>query len=181
MSKNVGKKFEEQFKNSVPKTALIYRLPDSTNSFSGGVQLRFTRRNPFDFLIFDTVNRYLYALELKTVAHKSISFERDTTENGEIHVHQIRGLREWNKYNGVRCGFVINFREIEKTIFIDIDDFNGVISDVDKKSFTIKDLDEYNVPYKIIGQKKMRTRYKYDVEGFLRSFDDETEENNGKF
>ena len=84
MSANIGKRFEDDFRKSVPSYALLYRIPDSAQSFGGSSNLRFSRKNPFDYLMWDSKKHILYALELKTVAGKSISFERCREENKEI-------------------------------------------------------------------------------------------------
>ena len=114
--KNIGKIFEEQLKKSAPTYSLLYRLPDSAQSFGGSNLLRFSNKNPFDFLLWDSVGHILFALEAKTVAGKSISFERTKDEQGEIHIHQIDGLNDWQKYDGIIAGFIIEFRTLEKTI-----------------------------------------------------------------
>lgn len=165
--KNVGKQFEANIKKSIPDYALLYRLPDAAQSFGGTNNLRFSRKNPFDFLLWDSKRRFLYALELKTVAGKSISFERTKEEKGLIHFHQIKGLNEWNKYNGIISGFIIEFRGIETTIFVEIGLFNELISTIDKKSFNFDDLVKSHLPYIVIPQNKKRTRYTYDIDGFL--------------
>ena len=165
----IGKIFENQFKKSVPDYALLYRLPDSAQSFGSNNKLRFSSKNPFDFLLWDSKKHILYALEAKTVGGKSISFERSKNEHGEIHFHQIKGLMDWSKYHGIVCGFVIEFRKIEKTIFLNINDFNNLISIISKKSFNLDDLDQNNIPYTVISQQKLRTRYTYDIDGFLSS------------
>ena len=127
MAVNVGKQFELNFKKSVPEYVLLYRLPDSAQSFGTNSNLRFSRKNPFDYLMWDSHNHVLYALELKTVKDISISFEKDTANKDgkknsrEIHLHQIKGLNEWNKYDGIICGFVIEFRQITTTIFLEIE------------------------------------------------------------
>ena len=166
---NVGKVFEEQIKKSVPDYALLYRLPDSAQSFGGG-NLRFSNKNPFDFLLWDSSKHILFSLELKTLSGNSISFERSKDEQGEIHYHQIKGLNDWNKYDGITCGFIIEFREISKTVFIEIDEFNKLIDQIEKKSFSWSDLQKYAVKYLIINQEKKRTRYTYDIESFLNEF-----------
>lgn len=107
MANNTGKRFEADFKKSVPSYALLYRLPDSAQAFGGSSNLRFSSKNPFDYLIWNSKSHILYALELKTVAGKSISFERNKEEHGEIHWHQVEGLNKWNKYDGIVCGFII--------------------------------------------------------------------------
>ena len=165
---NIGKVFEEQIKKSIPSYVLLYRLPDAAQSFDRNSGLRFSHKNPFDYIMWDSKQKILFALELKTVQGKSISFERDKTEKGTIHFHQIDGLNKWNKYDGIICGFFIEFRQLEKTVFIDIDSFNKLISCVQKKSFCFDDLDYFEIPYIIIGQKMNRTRYTYDIESFLK-------------
>jgi recombination protein U len=167
MAKNEGKRFEEDFKKSCPDYALVYRLPDSAQSFGGGGKLRFSRKNPFDFILWDSSRSKLYALELKTVSGKSISFERNEDEKGgEIHYHQIQGLNEWNNFNVV-CGFLIFFREIETTIFLSIDSFNKLLEVIQKKSFTVSDLETNNIYYERISQSLARTRYRFDIDSFL--------------
>lgn len=168
MPQGIGKVFENSIKKSIPDYALLYRLPDAAQSFGGG-NLRFSRKNPFDFILFDSHKHILYALEMKTVAGKSISFERNKQEKGEIHFHQINGLNEWNRFDGITCGFIIEFRQIETTVFIDIAEFNKLVAAIPKKSFNFDDLDGYGIRYLIIEQKKARTRYTYDIDKFLQN------------
>ena len=179
---NQGKRFEEDLKKSVPDYALLYRLPDPAQSFSGGKNTRFSRHNPFDFIIFSPTTRTLYALEAKTVRGKSISFERSKDDHAEIHSYQIDGLNEWNVYDGTICGFVIEFRVLEKTVFIKIEDFNRLLEIIDKKSFNYNDLMKNDIPFYIIGQEKKRTRYTYDIDGFLNSihFEEKEHKKDGK-
>lgn len=164
---NEGKKFEAAFKASVPDDCLIYRLPDPAQSFSGVGHLRFAPKNPFDFLIWNPKEKRLFALELKTVGGKSISFERSKEEHGEIHYYQADGLNLWSKYDGITAGFVIEFREIETTIFIDIHEYNRMADVVTKKSFTINDLESNEINYIVIPQRKLRSRFRYDVVSFI--------------
>ena len=166
MSRNIGKLFEDSFHKSVPDYALLYRLPDSAQSFGGG-NLRFSRKNPFDYILWDSKRHILYALEMKTVSGKSISFERSKSERGNIHYHQIVGLNNWNAYDGIICGFIIEFRKIETTVFLEIDNFNRLLDVLDKKSFNIDDLQAHNIDYQIIEQQMKKTRYNYDIDSFL--------------
>ncbi len=165
---NQGKLFEQQLSKSVPDYALLYRIPDPAQSFGGENNLRFSAKNPFDFLLWDSNRHILYALEAKTVAGKSISFEREKEDKGVIHLHQINGLNKWHKYNGIICGFIIEFRELSKTIFLGIEQMNEVLNIIQKKSFNLDDLNEHNIRYIVIGQKKARTRFTYDIDTFLK-------------
>ena len=169
MARNVGKQFEDMIRKSIPDYALLYRIPDPAQSFGKSSKTRFSLKPPFDFIIWDSHKRNLFALEMKTVGGKSISFERTKDDNGDIHFYQISGLSSWSKYDGIICGLVIEFREIETTIFIDIENFKQLMDEIPKKSFSFHDLTEYNVPYTVISQTKARTRYTYDIDSFLKS------------
>lgn len=178
---NEGKRFELNIKKSIPEYALIYKLPDPAQSFGGGGKnTRFSKHNPFDFLIWEPNARLLFALEAKTVCGKSISFERQKGEVGEIHYYQIEGLNEWNKYRGTVCGFIIEFREISTTVFIDIDTFNQLIKDTNKKSFNYDDLKNSGLSFLIIPQKKKRTQFTYDMNNFLTTIGEKENENDRK-
>ena len=166
---NQAKIFERQLSKSMPNYALLYRLPDPAQSFGGKNNLRFSAKNPFDFILWDSMKHILYALEAKTVAGKSISFERAKGDKGVIHLHQIAGLNKWNAYDGITCAFVIEFREIPKTIFLEIGQMNKIINTVPKKSFSFDDLAKYDIRYTIINQTKGRTRYTYDFDEFLKT------------
>lgn len=161
--KNLGKVFEQCIQKSVPNYVWVHRLQDNAQSFGGSSNLRFSRKNPFDYLMFDSQNRILYALELKTVQGKSISFEKNKSQKGVIHYHQIEGLNMCCKYRNFKSGFLIEFRELEKTVFIDIREFNKLIDSISKKSFCFSDLDEHDIRYIVIPQTKLRTRYKYKM------------------
>lgn len=165
---NIGKAFERDFSTSTPKDVLLYRIPDQAQSFGGG-NLRFSAKSPFDFLMWNPKYKTLYALELKTVKGKSISFEREKEDNGVIHKHQIDSLNKWFEYGGIICGFIIEFREIEKTIFISINEFNKLSGFLNKKSFNINDLKTNDIKYFIINQNKKRTRFSYDINSFLEN------------
>lgn len=179
MSRNPGKVFEEQWKKSTPDYALLYRLPDPAQSFGGGNRLRFSRKPEFDFLLWDSQRHILYALELKSVRGKSISFERSEKEDREIHYNQITGLNRWNAYDGIVCGLIVEFRGIEKTVFLDIEQMNRIMELIPKKSFNYDDFDRYKIRYTLIQQNKVRTKYLYDVDGFLNNKEN-SEERNGE-
>lgn len=169
MAKNVGKIFEQDISKSVPDYAGIMRLPDAAQSFGGGSDnLRFSRKSPCDYIIWNPKSLTPYALEMKTTKEKSISFARSSEQTGAIKYHQIVGLSEIDKIGEVVCGFIIEFREEPRTIFIRISDFLKLIDLITKKSFRIKDLDIYHIPYIVIPQTLLKTHYRYDIDYFLK-------------
>ena len=151
----------------VPDYVGVIRIPDPAQSFSHASNLRFTRKNPYDFILWNPRTYTFYALELKTVKEKSISFERSKEESGDIHFYQIEGLKKTSDVGNCVCGFIIEFREISKTIFLQIDNFLKLQDTIDKKSFTIADLESNNIPYIVIDQHLMITNSKYEVGDFL--------------
>lgn len=184
---NKGKQFESSLRKSATDTGyvMVYRLADAAQSFGGSNNLRFSRKNPFDFFFFDAMRGILYGIEAKTVQGKSISFERNKSEQGIIHYHQIQGLNEYNtkeysQFERTCFGFIIEFREIEKTIFIKIEDFDQLISSIEKKSFNYNDLDKNNIQYYVIPQIRKRTQYAYDIDYLLRAIGEEKENYNDR-
>ena len=168
MAQNIGKKFENNFKASVPEGIFYDRKKDQAQSFAQTDMLRFSSKNPYDITLYSFP--VMFCLELKSVGTSSISFARRKNEKGVIHYHQIEGLRKVSKYKGIIGGFIVNFRKTdgtENTYFIDIREFDKMINELDKKSFNEKDLENYNV-VPIIGTKK-RVNYSYDVAGFVKT------------
>ena len=165
---NIGKRFEQDFIKSTPDDVGVIRLPDAAQSFYKSSNLRFSHKNPYDYILWMPKTLTLYALELKTVKGKSISFERTKEEHGEIHYHQIVGLDNFDNIGECVCGFVIEFRELETTVFIPIKEFLKLQNTIPKKSFNFNDLSEYSVNYITINQKLLKTHYRYDIDTFLK-------------
>lgn len=165
---NTGKIFEQDFKDSVPEKSLLIRLPDPPQSFEKRSDTRFSHKNPCDYVIFDTVGKKLYCLELKTTKSKSMSFDDITMDKPQgklIKKHQIESLLKFSKFDDVVAGFVCNFRDekndVERTYFIDIKLFISMTNGLDKKSFNEMDL-ILNKAIRINGKKKI-THYRWDV------------------
>lgn len=173
MSKNVGKVFEEQVKQSIPDYIFLIRLNDSPQAFKQSNLTRFTPRNPFDYVCFDTKSRTLFCLELKSTSNKYITFEdinSDEEQNKMIHKHQIKGLLNSSDYSNVIAGFLFNFRlpENELTYFMEINHFQKMCDSINKKSFNIMDAILYGAK-KIDGFKK-RTRWYWNLDDFFESY-----------
>lgn len=108
----------------------------------------------------------LYTLELKSVGSKSISFEREKTDKGIIHKHQIDNLLKFSTYENVISGFLFDFRLSNCTYFCMIEEFINMINYLDKKSFNEKDLFKWCNPIKI-EKKKLKINYRYNISKFL--------------
>lgn len=165
IANNIGKIFEQNWKKSIPDNVFYYRPPDSAQSFGNTTNLRFSAKSPCDCFMFN--GEILYTLELKTVGTKSISFERDKTDKGVIHKHQIDNLTKFSMYPNVISGFLLDFRLSEMTYFCMIEEFVNMIKHLDKKSFNENDLLEWCNPIKI-DKKKLKVNYKYNVNKFLQ-------------
>ena len=162
---NAGKKFEQQFKKSLLKDNFyVVRIPDPPQSFNqSDKQLRFSNKNPFDLIAFK--NKTLYCLELKSNNSTSFSIQTSKEEKGkDIKLHQIEGLKEASEYEGVIAGFIINFRKVNRTYFLDINDFEYLYFHADKKSMNEEDIIKNRG--KLIPQKLIRVNYYYDFNLF---------------
>lgn len=111
--------------------------------------------------------KVLYTLELKSVGTKSISFEREKTDKGVIHKHQIDNLLKFSTYENIVSGFVLDYRLSDRTYFCMIEEFVNMVNNLDKKSFNEKDLFEYCNPIEI-EKKKLKVNYRYDICKFLK-------------
>lgn len=173
-----GKKFEKQFKDSIPEYCMEYKLPDPPQSFnqdnSNGI--RFSWKNPCDFFVFDDKNVILYALELKSTKSKSISFEDWRIDKNikqpkkMIHRHQIEALIEFDKkYENMICGFVFNFRDeqnnMERTYFQHINDFVEMCNKFTKLSFN--EIDLIMAGHLTINGTKKRVNYTWNIDDML--------------
>ena len=146
--KNIGKRFEEDISKSIPGYVMSVRLKDSSLNYNRTEKSSYSTNNPYDFLVWDSKHKIIYTLELKTVKGKSISFERIKDDKGEIHNHQIEGLR----YAATLIGII------------------------NKKSFNLNDLDNNNIKYTIIEQHIKRTRYSYDMDAFFSGKEEHNED-----
>lgn len=164
ISKNIGKVFEQNWKKSCPDNIFYFRPPDSAQSFGTNQNLRFSAKSPCDCFMFN--GDFLYTLELKSVGTKSISFEKEKSDKGIIHKHQIDNLQKFSTYKNVISGFIFDFRLSDKTYFCAITNFIQMINNLDKKSFNENDLFRWCHPLEIT-KKKLKVNYRYDVERFI--------------
>ena len=169
IGKSVGKIFEDNWKKSVPENIWIHRPPDAAQSFDRISNLRFSQKSPCDYMMFDGC--HFFCLELKSVAGKSISFERTEKDKGEIHYHQIQYLKSCLNYKNIISGLVIDFRGTDNTWFLHINQWDALINSITKKNFNESDLFSYSHPI-LISKKKLKVNYRYNIQQFI---DDVTE------
>ena len=120
-------------------------------------------------MMFD--GNHFFCLELKSVAGKSISFERTKNDKGEIHYHQIEYLKSCLNYRNIIPGLIIDFRGTDNTWFLNIKEWDDLINSISKKSFNESDLISYSHPI-LISKKKLKVNYRYNIQQFI---DDVTE------
>ena len=153
---NVGKEFESDIKNSVDrlkenKEIFFYRFKDSPISWNNTSNTTFTVSNICDCLMFKSPK--LALIELKTTKGKSYSI----TKKG---FQQIDKLSKIEKFKNLITGFIINFRELELTYFITIENFLKFLKDTGKKSIRFSECEMYG---KVIPQKVKRVRPYYTL------------------
>ncbi|MFS0657533.1 Holliday junction resolvase RecU [Niallia alba] len=116
MTKNQGKEFEEQLKQSaIDQCIYIYRIKDVPPlMLKPNTKVS---KNDFDSFIYKKPN--LFPVELKSTKNKSVQFNEKI-----IKKHQITALDNASKYDGIIAGFIFNFREHNnETYFVHIQDF----------------------------------------------------------
>ena len=150
---NSGKRFENNFKESVPKGVFFYRFRDGTSSWDSNESTRFQASNICDCMIF---NGSLFLLELKNHKGKSIPFTC-------IRENQINELVK-AQHCGVKAGFVFNFQDLEEAYFIDAYTINDYMVDNERKSFPYIWCEQMGVK---LENKKLRTNYRYDLNKML--------------
>ena len=146
---DAGKKFEKQFRGCIPSTVYYYRLKDDTSGFAG-------INNPCDYFVYSYPHLYLF--ELKTHKGKSIPFSALTQG-------QIMGLYEAKKTNGIKAGFIFNFRDIAETYYVDINDFMDFYNTTDRKSVPVSFCKEKGV---VVEQTLIRVNYEYNIDKLLK-------------
>ena len=152
---NEGKKFEIDFKNSIPANVYIYKLKDA-GGWSNASNTRFTISNMCDFIMYSKPT--LFLLELKSTKGKSLPFNN-------IRETQIKELYKASNTEGVRAGLVINLRTLEETYYLDIKDFKTYRETTERKSISLECLKDKGI---LIEQELKKTRYRYDIKEFIK-------------
>lgn len=162
---NEGKKFEGDFKSSIPDKYFIYKLKDSAGAWQGGNMTRFASSNICDFVVF--ANKWLFLLELKSVATKRIPLtpiRKDSKKRiksyGNIKKCQLDGMMAQISKENVEAGFLFNFRPVEETYFVEVSKVVKHFIDENKSSIPLDWCKQYGT---LIPQHKKVSRYSYDL------------------
>ena len=57
---NIGKIFEQDIIKSVPKYVGVIRMPDAAQAFFHSPNLRFSRKNPYDFIFWNFSLKFFF-------------------------------------------------------------------------------------------------------------------------
>ena len=153
---NSGKKFEQDFRKSIPENIWYYRLRDSPASFGQGTQTRFATSNICDCILFG--NSTLFLCELKSHKGKSLPFNC-------VRQNQIEQMQKAAKFDCIIPALVIFFPDVERCFAIHIYDFVNLVDASKKKSANVSEFAENGFE---IGVTKLKTHYRYDVEKMMR-------------
>jgi recombination protein U len=154
---NAGKIFEQSWKNSMPENVFYYRFRDGTASWGGESEnIRFQANNIADCLMY--LKPTLWLVDLKSHKGKSIPFNcfRD---------NQVKELSKAMMHEGIKAGFIVNFRDVEETYFVKANDVEYYIAHSERKSIPLDWCRENGIR---IGQRLLKVHYRYDVEGLLK-------------
>jgi len=156
LSVTSGKKFENNWRDSIPETVFYYRFRDGTSSWGGGQEnTRFQMQNMCDCMMFDGAK--LYLLELKSHKGKSIPFSA-------IRQNQLDELSKASTHKNIIAGFVIHFADIGTTYFCKADDVLYFIAHEERKSIPISWCQRWGI--EIIGKLK-KVNYSWDIKSFV--------------
>ncbi len=144
-----GKRLEENIKKSALAEGLhCERLKDSSASWGGAENVRFTSNNISDFYIFNGY-KLLY-LEAKNHKGKSLPLSciRDNQQEKMTNVVQ---------YMNIMAGLLVFFEDVEECYYLSIEEFNNFNRE-ERKSIPIE---YFKQKGKKIGTTKLKTNFRY--------------------
>ena len=174
---NEGKRFERDFKASVPPDAWCYRLRDSPISYYGGSEaegIRFAQDNICDFFLYRAPT--LYLIELKTVGTPSAAL---TSLFGKYDPEKCcykkqKHLQDMAKAEraatGLRALVVINYRRTGHTYAVparDVLEWVERAANGGRKSIPEEFCVNHGTP---VSARRLRVHWRYDVAGMMEEF-----------
>lgn len=160
-----GKKFEYNWRSSIPQTDKIfyYRLKDTASSYYGGNEfLRFSQNNIADAFLFHCEDGSNNLLILEYKSHKGKSLPLSC-----IRENQLRDMLEAKNKTGVIPMLIVFFSDIERCFSLDIKYVEQFMINNDRKSIPLEFFEENGVEIEVF---KLRTNYKYNVEKWLKVY-----------
>lgn len=170
---SLGKKFEKNFGDSAKQDGIFtHRLKDTDLSYNGNSVSSFTPSNKCDYYFLGNVKDgrgTLFGVECKSTKYSSIGIQTSPEDPEKmIKYKQIQSLIELSMYEGIKSGFVLNFRDddtnMEDTYYISIEDFSTFLNETHKKSINKADCELRGL---YVESKLKRTNYKYNVKKML--------------
>ena len=173
---NEGKRFERDFKASVPADAWCYRLRDSPVSYYGGSGaegIRFAQDNLCDFVLYRAPT--LYLLELKTVGTPSAAL---TSLFGKFDPEKRcykkqRHLQDMAKAEqsatGLRALVVLCYRRTGHTYAVPAREWVERAAAGGRKSIPEEFCINHGTP---VAARQLRVNWRYDVAGMIEKLGD---------
>ena len=160
MAINPGKRFEQNFQNSVDKeTIFFHRLKDgSTRTAPDGSQVRLKNKNVCDFILF--LENRLVLVELKSFLGKSMSF-KNIKQKKEDQEEFLKKLIFESRKENVEAYMILNFRNYEKTLAIEINTFYEYYTNTTRESIDIEKAFELGF---LIPETKKQVNSVYEIE-----------------
>lgn len=150
---NNGKRFEMNFKNSVPDDIFFYRFKDGTASWGQSENVRFQASNMCDCMIYKMP--VLIFAELKNHKGKSLPFTA-------IRENQMLEMMKAQTHPGIKSMLIVNFEDVQECYGLDIFAVQKYIDMDIRKSIPVDYFREFgiNIPCQ---KKKVNTGYDLSV------------------
>jgi recombination protein U len=145
-----GKKFEQDFQNSVPTGFYYYRLRDAAG-WRVGTETRFSVSNDYDLFMYALGS--LFAIELKTSKGTSIPFN-------SLRLNQEQGLMKAAAHEGVLAGVLVQMRKYDEIFWVPIWEWVSAKARLSRKSLGMTELRDIGIP---VAFWRPRTRIKVNV------------------
>lgn len=156
---NSGKRFENNFRLSVPSNVFYYRFKDGTSSWDKGTITRFQHKNICDSMLF--YQNKLFLIECKSTKGKSLPLSR-------VRENQVTELLEASKYEGIIAGLIIEFSDIKEYYFLEINQLLSYTFEFPhKKSIPVQYLRDNS--YKISHELK-KVNVRLDIKDFVENY-----------
>jgi recombination protein U len=153
-----GKRLEANIKASADSQGIFcYRLRDNAGAFSQS-NLRFASSNMCDYFLFDKI---LLCLEAKNHKGKSLPLTC-------IRDNQYKEMLDKSKHDGVVCGILIYFEELQEAYFLNIKLIEQFINTEERKSIPIEYCADKGIQVDI---KHKKVNFTFDLKKLFISLD----------